>query len=67
MVVRFDNRTLERLRSLDPEDALREVRRVVLSMDGVGSEEFLSACEHLVDRGILSWDQVEELEIRRGS
>jgi hypothetical protein len=65
MAVRFDDKTLERLRSLDPDEAFREVRNAVYAHDDVGSEDFLSAYEQLVERGILSWEQVEELEERR--
>jgi hypothetical protein len=65
MAVRFDDKTLERLRSLDPDDAFREVRDAVYSLGDVGSEDFLGAYEQLVERGILSWDQVEEFEERR--
>ena len=66
MGIRFDDRTLDRLQSLEPKDAFQAVQDAVFAMDDVGSEDFLSACEQLVDRGILSWDQVEELETRRG-
>lgn len=62
MAVAFDRETLEKLRALPPERALARARDALYRAGPVGSEDFLEIYRQLVDEGILSWDQVEELE-----
>jgi hypothetical protein len=62
MPIRFDEETIERLRTLSSEQVFDEVRRAVYAAGGAGSEDFLGIYTQLVDRGVLTWDQVEELE-----
>ena len=60
MPVKFDPKTLERFRSMTPQQICREVTDAVHEAPGpTGSEDFLEALESLVEEGILSWDQIE--------
>lgn len=58
----FDSKTLERLRSLSPREAFDEAKSAVYRLGGVTSDDFLDVFEELVDKGILSWEQIEEFE-----
>ena len=63
MPVKFDPETLERFRSMTPQEVCREVTLAVhQAPEPGGSEGFLEALESLVDEGILSWDQIENFE-----
>jgi len=63
MPIKFDPETLERFRRLTPDEVCREVTETVHRIPGgAGSEDFLDALETLVDEGILSWDQIENLD-----
>lgn len=63
MPIKFDPKTLERLRTLTPEEIYQEVTTAVHQVPGEkGSEDFLDALEILVDEGILTWDQIQNCE-----
>ena len=64
MPIKFDPETLERFRRLTADEVCREVTEAVQRVPGgAGSEDFLDALETLVDEGILSWDQIENVEV----
>ena len=58
----LDNETLERLRELSPREAFRNVTDTIYRAGGVSSDDFLDVYEQLVDAGILSWEEIEQLE-----
>lgn len=60
MSVVFDPETLDRLRILPPRQAYEDVRDAVYRSGAVSSDDFLDAFEELVERGILTWEQIEE-------
>jgi len=63
MPIKFDPETLERFRTLTPQEIYTEVNEAVhRAPSATGSEDFLDALETLVDEGILSWDQIENFE-----
>ena len=63
MPIKFDPDTLERFRRLTPNEICAEVTAAVHAVPGgAGSEDFLDALESLVDEGLLSWDQIENLD-----
>jgi len=63
MPIKFDPETLERFRTLTPQEIYTEVNEAVHRTPAAsGSEDFLDALETLVDEGILSWDQIENFE-----
>jgi hypothetical protein len=57
----FDPETLDRWRRLGPEVTYNEARRALYSLGASSSEDFLDAYEELVDRGLLSWEEIEQL------
>ena len=68
MSIKFDPETLERFRSLSPQEIYVEVTEAVHRSPGAASsEDFLDALEALVDEGILSWDQIENFETDEGN
>ncbi|MCP3980864.1 MAG: hypothetical protein GY716_16300 [bacterium] len=62
MAVQFDRETIDRLRDLPTRKALTEAKSAAYRLGSVGSEDFLTMYQQLVDEGIVSWDQVEEFE-----
>jgi hypothetical protein len=63
MPVKFDVKTLERFRTMTPQQIYREVTDAVHQAAGPkGSEDFVDALDSLVDEGILSWDQIQNFE-----
>lgn len=58
----FDERTIERFRAIGPERAFAEAKDAVYRLGGTTSDDFLEVFEELVRRGVLSWEQVDELE-----
>jgi len=58
----FDEKTIERFRAMGPERAIAEAKDVIYRLGGTTSDDFLDVFEELVRRGVLSWEQVEELE-----
>jgi hypothetical protein len=63
MPIKFDPETLERFRRLNPIEICAEVTAAVhAAPGGGGSEDFLDALESLVDEGLLTWDQIENLD-----
>jgi hypothetical protein len=57
----LDRETLERLRALSPREAFRNATDAVYRAGAVSSEDFLDIYEQMVDAGILSWEEIEEL------
>jgi hypothetical protein len=62
MAVVFDPETIARLKTMTPREAYEEIKTALLRMGAGGSEEFLEACEALVEEGILTWADLEEFE-----
>jgi hypothetical protein len=62
MTTSFDSETLEKLRGMTPREAVEAVKDAVYRAGAASSDDFLDAYEELVERGILSWDQVEEFD-----
>jgi len=58
----FDPETLEIIRSLSPQQAYEKVRGLVYQSGARTSEDFREAFEELVEHGILTWEQIEELQ-----
>jgi hypothetical protein len=60
MPIKFDLETLQRFRSLTPDQICAEVTAAVhRAPEGGGSEDFLDALGALVDEGLLSWEDIE--------
>ena len=57
----FDPETLDRWRKLGPEVTYSEARRALYRLGASSSEDFLDAYEELVERGLLSWEEIEQL------
>ena len=57
--MRLDEETLERLRSLSPHEVLRAVTDAIHGAGPAGSEDFLEVFDQLIERGILTSEQVE--------
>ena len=63
MPVKFDPETLQRFRTMTPQEVCREVTEAVHRAPGPkGSEDFLDTLDSLVDEGILSWDQIQNFD-----
>ena len=63
MPVKFDVKTLERFRTLTPQEIYREVTDAMHQVEGPkGSEDFVDALDSLVDEGILTWDQIQNFD-----
>lgn len=62
MSATLDRETLERLRTLSPREALRNATDAVYRAGAVSSDDFLDVYEQLVDAGILSWEEIEQLD-----
>ena len=63
MPVKFDSKTLERFRTMSPQEICREVTETVHLMEGPkGSEDFVDALDSLVDEGLLSWDEIQNFD-----
>jgi hypothetical protein len=60
MPTTFAPETLERYRSMTPDEVIREVTDAVYRSGAASSDDFLDAFDELVERGVLSWDQVED-------
>jgi hypothetical protein len=62
MAAEFDRETIERLRSMPAPRALREAQDAVYRAGAVSSDDFQDVYRQLVDEGVLTWEQIEELE-----
>ena len=62
MAVEFDEETLARFRNMPSLQVYNEAKNAVYRSGAVSSDDFLDVFEILVDRGILSWDQIREFE-----
>jgi hypothetical protein len=60
----FDQSTLERFRAMRPRDVYAEARDAVYRLGSTTSEQFRDVFEELVDKGVLTWSQIEEFEKR---
>ena len=61
--MRFDAKTIARLRALGPRKAYEQARAAVHQIPGgASSEDFQQAYETLVEHGVLSWEQIELFE-----
>ncbi len=58
----FDTETLDRIRGMSPCEAVEETKRLVWANGGTSSDDFHEAFEALVEQGILTWEQIEDLE-----
>jgi hypothetical protein len=61
MNARFDDETLDRLRRMDPEQAFEAAKDAVYRTGAVSSDDFLDAFEALVEAGVLTREQLDEL------
>ncbi|UCF67821.1 MAG: hypothetical protein JSV80_00555 [Acidobacteriota bacterium] len=64
MGVRLDEKTIQRLRAMKPENAYQAAKNAVYATGECGSEDFLDLYEQLVEREILTWEQIDALEGR---
>ena len=62
MNVVFDPETIARFRRMTPRQAYETAKETVYRMGSHSSEDFQDVCQSLVDQGILSWEQLEELD-----
>jgi hypothetical protein len=58
----FDETTLERFRGMRPREVYEEARDAVYRLGSTTSEQFVDVFDSLVDKGILTWSQIEEFE-----
>lgn len=58
----FDQSTLERFRRMRPREVYEEARDAVYRLGSTTSAQFVDVFEELVDKGILTWSQIEEFE-----
>ena len=58
----FDDDTLDRWRRLGPRATFEEARAALYRLGASSSEDFRSAFEELVASGLLTWEDIEELE-----
>ena len=61
-MVAFDSETIERWRRLGPAATYREARASLFRQGASSSEDLLDAFEDLVERGLLSWEDIEQFE-----
>ena len=61
-MVSFDPETLERWQRLGPKVAYSEARDSLFQQGASTSEEFLDVWEDLVDKGLLTWEEIEAFE-----
>ncbi len=59
----MDDRTLDRLREMEPREAYEAIKLAVLaSPGGASSEDVQAAFEQVVQAGILTWDDIESFD-----
>ena len=58
----LDTETIERLSSLSPKDAIREVKSAMYRGGATTSDDFHEVFEQLVDAGVLTWDEIDRLD-----
>jgi len=61
-VAHLDSETIERLRQFSPRQAYLEVKSAIYAGGASSSEDFVEAFDQLVEAGVLSWEEIEELE-----
>ena len=57
----FDAEEIEALRRLSPRDAFERVKDLLYRRGDAGSHDFLDAFEELVEAGVFTPEQLEEL------
>ncbi|MBZ5638092.1 MAG: hypothetical protein LAO51_04955 [Acidobacteriia bacterium] len=62
MAAVIDPETLDRLRTMTPQQAFEAAKQAVYGSGAVSSEDFLDVYEQMVDEGILTWEQVDAFE-----
>ena len=62
MTAALDRQTIERLRTLDPGEALRVATNAVYEAESVGCDDFLDLYERLVYEGVVTWAEIEAFE-----
>ena len=63
-MVSFDPETIERWRRMGPETTHREARDALFQQGASASEDFIDVFEDLVERGLITWDEIERFESR---
>jgi hypothetical protein len=59
----MDDKTLDRLREMEPRAAYAAIKTAVLaSPGGSSSEDLQAAFDQVVEAGILTWDEIESFE-----
>lgn len=58
MAVELAPETIERLRSMEPREALAAAQDALYATGSAGSEDFQDLYRQLVDEGVLNWDQI---------
>ena len=58
---RFDDDTLDRLRRMEPDEAFEAAKDAVYRTGAVSSDDFLDAFEALVEAGVLTREQLDQL------
>lgn len=58
----FEPELLRRWEQIGPAATYREAREHLFRQGASSSEEFLDAFEELVERGLLSWDEIETFD-----
>ena len=58
----FDRETIEAFRGLSPREAYERVKDLVYRNGGRSSDDFLDAYEELVEHGILTREELDDLE-----
>jgi len=62
MAVQLAPETIDRLRSMKPEKALEAAKNALYATGAAGSEDFQDVFRQLVEEGVLSWDQIQDLD-----
>ena len=62
----MDDRTLDRLREMEPRAAYAAIKMAVLATPGgASSEDLQAAFDQVVQAGILTWDDIESFDENR--
>lgn len=58
----FDEESLERFREMSPREAYNRAKESIYRLGSATSADFVDVFDELVDEGVLTWSQIEELE-----
>lgn len=61
-MARLDSESVERLRRMTPREAYMDLKNTLYRAGAVSSDDFQDAFQQMIDAGILTWEQIEELE-----